>query len=146
MDDLRENILQAWVRMSLAVCDERIVSELSYNESLIFHLLYQRHLEENAQAMTATELCQLMRMQKSQMNRTLTHMEAEGFITRERSTLDKRQILVHLNFEKIGIYQKQHENILEIIDELLTTIGKDKAADVVRLFDMISDAAKKVIK
>lgn len=146
MDELKENILKSWIRMSLSIHDERIVSSMSYNESLVFHLLYNHQQQFADQPMTATELCRLMRMQKSQMNRTLTQMEQKDLIVRERSTQDKRQVFVRINFDKIGIYQKQHEQILKVIDELITMIGKDKAEDVVRLFGLIADAAEKVIK
>lgn len=146
MDELKENILKSWIRMSLSIHDERIVSSMSYNESLIFHLLYNHQQQFAEQSMTATELCHTMRMQKSQMNRTLTQMEQKELIVRERSTQDKRQVFVRINFDKIGIYQKQHEQILKVIDELITMIGKDKAEDVVRLFELIADAAEKVIK
>lgn len=146
MNELKENILKSWIRMSLSIHDERIVSNMSYNESLIFHLLYERHQQLPTQPMTATELCHVMRMQKSQMNRTLTQMEQKELIVRERSTQDKRQVFVRINFDKIVIYQEQHEQILRVIDELITMIGKDKAEDVARLFGLVADAAEKVIK
>lgn len=146
MENLKESILKSWIRMSLSIHDERIVSSLSYNESLIFHLLYERHQQLPTQPMTATELCHVMRMQKSQMNRTLTQMEQKELIVRERSTRDKRQMFVRINFDKIEIYQQQHEQILRIIDELITMVGKDKAEETVRLFELVADAAEKMIK
>ena len=146
MENLNETILKSWLRLSLSVNNERLVSDLPYNESLIYHILYYSYLQNPGQALTATDLCRATRMQKSQMNRTLTNMEKNGWIARERSADDKRQIFVHINFDRIDVYQKQHAQILHLIDELIKKIGKEKAEEANRLFTEIADAAETVIK
>ena len=64
-----EQVLEAWLQMTTVINNERITSDLPYNESMICRYLYQNQ-DENV---TATDLCNYMRMQKSQMNRTLTN-------------------------------------------------------------------------
>lgn len=146
MDAINEELLQAWLNISMAINNDRISLDLPYNESLICHLLYRQHLQQSEQWLTATDLCHMMKMQKSQMNRTLTCMEAKGLIVRERSTSDKRQIHVKLKLGQMDIYEKQHEKVLQIIDELVTTMGKEKAEEALAIFHLIADAARKVIK
>ena len=146
MENLNETILKSWLRLSLSVNNERLVSDLPYNESLIYHILYYSYLKNPEQAITATDLCRAIRMKKSQMNRTLTNMEKNGWIVRERSSEDKRQIFVHINLDNIDVYQKQHDRILHLIDELIKKIGKEKAEEANRLFTEIADAAETVIK
>ncbi len=146
MDAINEELLQAWLNISMAINNDRISLDLPYNESLICHLLYRHHLQQSEQWLTATDLCRMTKMQKSQMNRTLTCMEKKGLIVRERSTSDKRQIHVKLELGQMDIYEKQHEKVLQIIDELVTTIGKEKAEDALALFRLIADAAGKVIQ
>lgn len=146
MDTMNEELLQAWLNISMTINNDRISLDLPYNESLICHLLYRQHLQQSEQWLTATDLCRMTRMQKSQMNRTLTCMEEKGLIVRERSVSDKRQIHVKLKLEQMDVYEKQHEKILQIIDELVTTIGKEKAEEALSLFRLIADAAGKVIK
>ena len=88
----------------------------------------------------------MMKMQKSQMNRTLSNMEQKQMISRERSETDKRQILVRLNMSQMEIYQRQHERILALIDRLLEQIGPEKAEDIVDLFTQIANTAEEIIK
>ncbi len=146
MDSLNEDLLQAWLGVSMAINNDRISLDLPYNESLICHLLYRRHLQHGEQPLTATDLCRMTKMQKSQMNRTLTGMEEKGLVSRERSASDKRQIHVMLRLEQLDAYEKQHKKILGIIDELVTIMGKEKAEEALAIFRLIADAARKVIE
>ena len=105
-----------------------------------------RYLYQNQDInVTATDLCNYMRMQKSQMNRTLTSMEKKGLITRIRSEQDTRKIYITLNDSMIRIYKKQHEKILKIVDELFDKIGYEKQPEVIELFDLITQTAKEML-
>ena len=88
-----EQVLEAWLQMTTVINNERITPDLPYNESMICRYLYQNQ-DINV---TATDLCNYMRMQKSQMNRTLTSMEKKKLITRVRSEDDNRKIYITLN-------------------------------------------------
>ena len=126
-----EQVLEAWLQMTTVINNERITPDLPYNESMICRYLYQNQ-DINV---TATDLCNYMRMQKSQMNRTLTSMEKKELITRIRSEKDTRKI-----------YKKQHEKILKIVDELFDKIGYERQPEVIELFDLITQTAKEMLK
>ena len=105
-----------------------------------------RYLYQNQDLdVTATDLCNYMRMQKSQMNRTLTSMEKKQLITRIRSEKDTRKIYITLNDSMIRIYKKQHEKILKIVDELFDKIGYERQPEVIELFDLITQTAKEML-
>lgn len=143
---MNEKLLDAWLKLTTAIVNERVVSDLPYNESVICNILYKNHRETPDQAVTATDLCQKMKMQKSQMNRTLSGMEEKQMISRERSKTDKRQVLVRLNMDQLEVYQRQHEQILALIDRLLAQIGPEKAEDIVDMFTQIANTAEEIIK
>ena len=56
MNPLNEDLLQAWLGVSMAINNDRISLDLPYNESLICHLLYRRHLQHGERPLTATDL------------------------------------------------------------------------------------------
>lgn len=143
---MNEKVLEAWLRLSTTICNERIVSRMPYNEAVICGILYYNEKAKKNEKITATELCTRVRMLKSQMNRTLNSMEEKGLIKRERSVSDKRQVYVTLNMENVEIYEQQHEKILEFVDTLLERIGKDKAGEIIRLFHLIADTADEVMQ
>ena len=120
MSNLNEQILDAWIQLTTV----RILSERG---------------EKN---ITATYLCELTKMQKSQMNRTLTSMEEKGWIERKRSEEDKRQIFVTLNEEQSAFYREQHEHVLKVVEKLIACIGEEKATQALELFTLISKIAE----
>ena len=142
MKDTNEKILDAWVQLIMAVNSERLVTDMPFNEAVICNLLYRN----KDLKMTATDLCEITGMQKSQMNRTLTAMESKDIIIRQRSNSDKRVIYINLNLNKIDDYQNMHHNILSIVDKLANNLDEDQIKEVIDVFTLVSEIARKEIK
>lgn len=130
--------MTSWLKMILSVDGEHVVSQLPYNEAVICNLL----LDNPNKQMTATDLCGITKMQKSLMNRTLTSLESKKLIERIRSSEDKRLVLVKLVNDVNNIFMKQHEKTLKYVDKVLNRIGKDKANEIIALFDSITKIAQ----
>ena len=145
MQNINEKVLNAWLKISTTICNERVVSELPFNESFICGILRRNAIEHPEKKITATELCEETNMQKSQMNRTLNSMEEKGLIFRKRSEKDKRQVFVTMNMENAEVYDHQHKKILQIVDTVLEKVGREKADEIIQLFTLISNKAKEVI-
>ena len=145
MNQLYEKLLSSWVKLSTAVVNNRVVTNMSYNESLVCHVLYENAIAEKPREITATDLCESTHILKSQMNRILTSLENKSIITRIRSLKDKRQINIELNMEHAGIFKTQHEHIIKLIDTIVERIGLDTANDAIRIFDVISDTADELL-
>ena len=146
MSQLNEELLNAWLRVSTSIVNSRIVSELTYNETLVCNALYRYELEKRAKPLTATDLCGMTNMLKSQMNRTLNLLEGRGLITRQRSTEDKRQVFVFFNADKSEAYEIQHSRILKLLDEIIKELGEKKAEEVVQSLMRIAQIADGILK
>lgn len=142
MNPLNEEILEAWLQLTSTINNERIVNQYSFNETMICRLLIKSENKE----MTATELCALTKMQKSQMNRTLTSMESKKIISRVRSKEDKRKIMIRLNENQVKIYQEEHQRILHIVDVVIEKLGPENAQKTLDLFNLITHIAKEEIE
>lgn len=138
MEDIKEKALDAWLQLITAINTERIVTSMTFNEAVVCNIL-NRNKE---QVFTATELCNKMKMQKSLMNRTLTSMEEKGWISRIRSTLDKRQVFVKWNEQANAIYEKEHQAVLNLVDRILSKVGYEKANEVIQMFSLIASVAQ----
>lgn len=143
---LNEVLLGAWLKLSTAINNSRIVSEMSYNESLICNILYRNATESPDKALTATDLCDETKILKSQMNRILTQLEGKNLITRERSKEDKRKIFIRLTTEQSNAYLKQHEQILKLLDEIIEKLGEEKSKEIIHALNRISNVADEIIK
>ena len=146
MKALNEQLLDVWLNLSTVINNERVVSDVPYNESLICNLLFRHQKNMPDQPLTATDLCDMTRMLKSQMNRTLNSMEEKGFITRERSHTDKRLVYVKLNLEHTALYEQQHQKVLSLLDQLIEQMGEAKTLQTIALLDEITYFSKEVFK
>lgn len=142
---MNEELLEAWLRLSTALCNERIVSEMPYNEALICNILYRHKLRKNDRELTATDLCRQTKMLKSQMNRTLQNMEEKNIIIKRRSDSDKRQVFISLNPESEA-FQNQHNKSLELIDIFAQKAGPEKSMETIKLFTFIADLAEEIME
>lgn len=145
MSETNESLLRAWLKLSTSVVNDRVVSDLSYNEARICNILFREKVTNPQVHMTATDLCQETRMLKSQMNRTLCSMEAKGLICRERSSEDKRKILVFMNPDHMGLYHELHYKVLKLVDGIVAEIGEAKARQITELMNEISTAADRLL-
>lgn len=145
MDKLNESLLNAWLRLSTSVINNRVVSELSYNESLVCNVLSKSMMQNPDKKLTATDLCNSTNMLKSQMNRTLNQLEEQSIIRKARSSEDKRKVYIILNQEGLSGFQKQHQKILELIDGIIEKLGNAKTIETIDLFNQISDIAAKLL-
>ena len=145
MENVNEEILGAWLQLTTAINNERLVSDMPYNEALICYLLHNSQKSSPSVMPTATDLCRQTNMLKSQMNRTLQNMEDKGLIVKSRSESDKRQIHIFLNTDS-DAYQKQHEKSIRLIEALVAKTGEEKAKEIAEHFTMIATIAKEVIK
>lgn len=141
-----ERLLGAWLKISTVINNSRLVSEMSYNESLICNILYRNAMEHPEQLLTATDLCTETKILKSQMNRILTQLEEKKLITRERSSEDKRKVFVRLNEDQSNTYIKQHAQILKLLDDIIERLGEEKAIEITEALNGISDVASEIIK
>lgn len=139
-----EALLKAWLRLSTSIINSRIVSAMSYGESLVCNILYAN--SKTSKAMTATELCHDTKMLKSQMNRTLNQLEQKGMIIRERSSSDKRQVLITFNMDHAEQYEKQHKEILAIIDYIISKLGSEDTSKAITILSKIADIADDILQ
>ncbi len=144
MTKINEDLLDAWLRLSISVNNPRLVTEITYNESLICNILYKYAHSKDSKPLTATDLCKMTNMLKSQMNRTLNQLEEKKLISRERSTIDKRQVFVTMNMQQCHIYEAQHKQILGILDAVIGKLGAERSQEAITLLNAISEVAEQL--
>lgn len=150
MKEYNEELLSAWLRVSNAICNERIVSSLSYNESLVCNIIYNQMKHDPENYLTATDLCEKTRLIKSLMSRTINGLVKKKILVKERSGTDKRNVYVKLNKEAIPLYEKSREGVLAIVEDirkkLEERLGKEKSVELVDTLNTIADVASEVVK
>lgn len=139
-----EELLNAWLRVSTAIRNDKIVPSLTYNESVVCHLLL-RDRNDGGCGLTATDLCRETQIKKSQMNRILNALESRELIIRKVSEADRRRVLITMNRGKSSEFDAQHQTILKIVGGIAAELGPKRSREVVKALDDLADAARKVI-
>ena len=140
---LGEELLDAWVDISISVINERLVTMLTYKEALVCNVLRRAGsvVGSDAPGLTATELCRATSMVKSQMNGILTSLEEKQVVRRTRSAQDRRRIEVLLDDGPNSLYRQQHEALLELVDRISRRLGADATAETIETLGTLAKAA-----
>lgn len=143
-DKMAEELLGAWMAMSIGIKGNRILKSLSFNEMVICRLLYQAG--RDGREITATDVCKETRLLKSQVNKVLNDMEKKELIYRHRDVEDKRRVFIRMKEESKGIYLNEHARVMDIIGQVCDRLtGQEveilieKMSKVVAVMDEISE-------
>ena len=143
-EDIREELLEAWLQMSLIISNRRLTDGMPFNEAMVCHILEARKKKDPDVFLTATDLCQETRMQKSLMNSTLNSMEKKEWIERIRSERDKRQSYIRLREENLTLYRESHEKVLQLLDQILEEVGEQQIRQLIPGMKKITDVVKSI--
>ena len=136
-EELMEDLLGAWMAMSIGIKGNRILKALSFNEMVICRLLYRAGQE--GREITATDLCHETRLLKSQVNKVLSDLEEKGLLYRHRDSADKRRVFLRMTEEKKGIYLKEHGHVMSIIQQVCDRLSKQEIEILVEKMGKVVD-------
>jgi DNA-binding MarR family transcriptional regulator len=139
-----EQLLCAWLTLSSTLWNERLVRGMTFNEALVCNLLTRQAAAPGAAPLTATDLCERTGLLKSQMNKVLSTLEGKGYLLRERSGQDRRQIFLRLTGAGQAAYAQEHENITAILSALVDELGEEKALQTAETVEDMVCALKKL--
>ena len=139
-----EALLRAWLGLTAAVCNRRMVSGLTFNEAVVCNHLLHQQKTDSTHYLTATDLCEKTNLLKSQMNQVLSSLETQGYLTRCRSENDRRQVFLTLTESGTAAYQKAHEQASALLTELVSQIGTETADQLTAQFDHIIAAIQRI--
>ncbi|MDD2959713.1 MAG: MarR family transcriptional regulator [Lachnospiraceae bacterium] len=145
-EDVKEQLLDAWLKLSSSISNHRLVSGVSFNEALICNILYRQYSQDPSGMMTATELCRQTHILKSQMNAILTSLEKKHMIFRQRSENDRRQIEVRIAPDHLEVYYENHARILQLVSRLLERISEKEGLNAARMLNYLAASFEEVIE
>jgi len=123
-----DKLLDSWLNLTSTLWNTRLVTTMTFNEAHVLGILLRHSSDETP--MTATDLIRRTRLLKSQMNKILTSLEKQAYISRTRASHDKRMIHIHLTQEGKEAYLKQHKGVEVILAQLIDQFGAERALHV----------------
>lgn len=141
---LNEELLSAWLRLGAVIDNQRLVSDLPFNEATVCGLLLRA--QEQGRFLTASDLCAQTRILKSQMNAIVQSLEKKGFLQRQRSQSDLRRVELFLLPAGEEHYLASHRQTLILVDRLIASVGQDSIQTLVPLLLQVADSFDRILK
>ena len=138
-----DKLLDAWLNLTSTLWNTRLVTSMTFNEAHVLGILLRHDSSESP--MTATDLIRRTRMLKSQMNKILTSLENQGYVSRTRSSLDKRMIHIYLTQEGREAYLAQHKGVEDILSILIERFGEERALSVAEQLSEITAILDEIV-
>lgn len=136
--DTSEELLGAWLELTVNIRGNRILKELSLNESMVLRLL----LREEGEVWTASALGERLKLLKSQTHAVLAGLEERRLIRRLPGTRDKRTVTVAATEEGRRVYEREHAMVMALMDKVAGALGEEKAMELTGLIKKALAAAE----
>lgn len=143
-NDLAEEILTEWIKVTSVIQNTRMVRHLTYNEALVCNYLWHQ-LDAEPDYLTPTKLCKMTGITKSLMNRVIKSLAGKELIEYIRPKNDRRCTPVRFNREKEAVFLMVHNNSIEIVNQLIEELGDKKAVSILEALKDIMSGADKVL-
>ncbi len=138
--DLREQLLDAWIRLKGLFKDSRVIQDLTYNEAVVMRMAYNQYREDGLGRVAVRSILKETGMLKSQVNRTVDSLCSRGFLVKERDEKDHRSLFVRPVPENLSAFVPIHERSLQIAEQITHIIGEADAAVFIRCCEKLSAA------
>ena len=138
-----DKLLDAWLNLTSTLWNTRLVTSMTFNEAHVLGILLRHGSSESP--MTATDLIRRTRLLKSQMNKILTTLEKQNYISRERAETDKRLIYIRLTENGKAAYLHEHKNVESILDALVNRLGVERAAHLTKEISALTDVLDTIV-
>ena len=137
---LQNELILAWVRLSGIIKNNRITTTLKYNEAIVMLTVYSRYLKDGVGLTSVQDIIKETGMLKSLVNRTLGELESQGLIVFEKGTVDRRTKFVKCVKEKLEVFLSVHSTSLGVSQNIIDIIGSEDAKAFINIVEKLASA------
>lgn len=137
---LQNELILAWVRLSGIIKNNRITTTLKYNEAIVMLTVYSRYLKDGVGLTSVQDIIKETGMLKSLVNRTLGELESQGLIVFEKGTVDRRTKFVKCVKEKLEVFLSVHNTSLGVSQNIIDIIGSEDAKAFINIVEKLASA------
>ena len=142
-NNLQNNLILSWVKLSGIIKNNRITTGLKYNEAIVMLILYSSYLKDGVGLVSVQDIIKETGMLKSLVNRTLGNLEQKGLIEYSIGTSDRRTRMVKCVKEQLDVFLSVHNSSLGVSQSIIDIIGEQDAATFINIVDKLATARYK---
>ena len=142
-NNLQNNLIISWVKLSGIIKNSRITTGLKYNEAIVMLSIYSRYLKDGEGLTSVQDIIKETGMLKSQVNRTLGELYNQGLVTFEQGIEDRRTKFVKCVKEKLDVFLSVHNSSVKMAENIIDIIGKEDTEAFIRIVEKLSEVGYK---
>ena len=133
---LEEEMLRSYINMSANIKENRLLSDLSFNEIMVMNLIVEEE-------MSFKELQNRLNILKSQLNRIINDLKNKSLIETYIPLDDKRKLMI-IKGSNIALYFKEHEKMLKLMSLVKKELGENDFKKLIELLNKTTSVIKGV--
>ena len=137
-NELEENLILAWVKLTGELKNTRITQGMIYNEAIVMLIVYNRFRKDGEGLVSFKEIVSETKMLKSLVNRTIDSLVRKNYLERSEGK-DKRTTFVRPVKENLSSFLAVHEKSLALAHRAAEILGEEDAEAFVRISRKICD-------
>lgn len=142
-NNLQNELISSWVKLSGMIKNNRITTGLKYNEAIVMLNLYDRYLADGEGLTSIKDIINETGMLKSLVNRTLGSLEQKGLIEYSVGTNDRRTKFVKCIKEKLDMFLDVHNSSTNIAQNIIEIIGEEDAEKFIKIVEKLAKSGYK---
>ncbi len=136
--DAGEELLAAWLKLTVSIRGNRILKGLSLNEIMALRAIIS---EGGPEGLNAKMVGERLRLLKSQTHNVLRTLEDGGLVELKRGERDQRTIYALATPRGREVYSREHGQVMELIRAVEEKLGEDNCRLLTALTNKAIDAA-----
>ena len=133
---LEEEMLRSYINMSANIKENRLLSDLSFNEIMVMNLIVEEE-------MSFKELQNRLNILKSQLNRIINDLKNKSLIETYIPLDDKRKLMIKKG-SNIALYFKEQEKMLKLMSLVKKELGENDFKKLIELLNKTTSVIKGV--
>ena len=131
-NELEENLITAWVKLTGELKNTRITQGMIYNEAIVMMIAYNRYRADGEGFVSFKEIVSDTKMLKSLVNRTIDSLVKKRYLERCDGK-DKRTTFVRIVPEHMQSFLAVHEKSLSLAHRIAEILGEEDAEAFIRI-------------
>ncbi len=124
----------------------RITKELARRAQLTGPQLTVVKILEQIGDLSLSELSEKIRAQNSTVTGIIDRMEREGLVVRERSTADRRVVIIKLTAKGSQLAEDIPIEPMKVFQSALSSLTKDEMRELLRILSKVSKRVKAIVR
>jgi DNA-binding MarR family transcriptional regulator len=136
-----EELLEILMRFKKIMRVHPYLEELNFSEMVVCGVLAHKE----AKQMQMKDISDVMKISRPALNAIVNRLEDKSLVERFRLEGDRKSVYLRLSEKSYHIYHKEHENLIQSMNNIVQSMGKEDTLQLIKLLKKFYDVSKQEV-